>query len=361
MKLNFDELIKQKTICLGGWGLVDTDTEVDDTDDEETNIDPLIKVIERSTDLETLDLQNNKLTLADGKLAKAIAKNNTIKVLDLSENKISDEGAKHLADALKKNNTLEEINLSLNIIGDEGVEYVAEMMADNETLQTIDLSNNNIGDQGAEDLVEALMSNYHIENLFLNDNHDTSYHMEETITAILNYPKREEIALLKQSIAKKDEELEDKDVEIKLLKKESAKKDRDLAKKDKQITSLKAAVRGQLQQPVDLTNEDNNEPANKRARTEDTPKSALAIQHEQNQQYSQRLVQVKQEKNTAEANLNEAREELEDAEEDMGRQVLFTDFLQSKIDELAALAEAGGADRARVAEIKSRSYSRMRS
>ena len=61
------------------------------------------------------------------------------------------------------------------------------------------------------------------------------------------------------------------------------------------------------------------------------------------------------------ATLKNVREELEDIQEDMGHQVLFINFLQSKIDELAALAEAGGADRARVAEIKNRSYSSMSS
>lgn len=68
-----------------------------------------------------------------------------------------------------------------------------------------------------------------------------------------------------------------------------------------------------------------------------------------------------QEKIAVEATLKNVREELEDILEDMDRQVLFTDFLQSKIDELAALAEAGGADRAQVAEIKGRSYSSMSS
>ena len=61
------------------------------------------------------------------------------------------------------------------------------------------------------------------------------------------------------------------------------------------------------------------------------------------------------------ATLKNVREELEDIQEDMGHQVLFINFLQSKIDELAALAEAGGANGAQVAEIKGRSYSSMSS
>ena len=117
---------------------------------------------------------------------------------------------------------------------------------------------------------------------------------------------------------------------------------------------IKAILHDPEEAVVDLTT--NDEPASQRQRTGDPLKSNLAIQHEQNQ----KIVKVKEEKIAAETALEDVREDLEDNQEDMGRQVLFTDFLQSKIDELAALAEAGGADRARVAEIKGRSYSSMR-
>ena len=68
-----------------------------------------------------------------------------------------------------------------------------------------------------------------------------------------------------------------------------------IARKDKQIASMKSVIRSQVKQqrgqlrqlesildPVDLISvEDESEPPNKRARTEeDTPKSTLAIQHE---------------------------------------------------------------------------------
>ena len=128
----------------------------------------------------------------------------------------------------------------------------------------------------------------------------------------------------------------------------------DLESKDKEIAILKESLKNSKSiDVVDLTDTTSYE----RPRTEDTPKSALAIQHEQNQ----KMVKVKEEKIAAETALEDVREDLEDNQEDMGRQVLFTNFLQSKIDELAALAEAGGADRARVAEIKGRSYSSMSS
>ena len=65
------------------------------------------------------------------------------------------------------------------------------------------------------------------------------------------------------------------------------------------------------------------------------PKSTLAIQHEQNQ----KLVQVKEEKIAAETTLEDVREDLEDKQEDVNNQVLHVNFLQTKIDELALVAE----------------------
>lgn len=122
MKFKFDELVKQKIIYLRE-GLSDDD------------LDILYKVVEQSIFLERLYLSdNNKLTLADGKLANAIAKNTTIKVLHLSNIKISDEGIKHLTDALEENYTLTHLSLGNNNIGDEGAKYIAEMLSVNNTL-----------------------------------------------------------------------------------------------------------------------------------------------------------------------------------------------------------------------------------
>ena len=346
MTLHFNELINQKKIDLENTGLVDDDLEV------------IYKVIEQSTDLEELRLMDNELTLANGKLATAIAKNTTIKVLDLQHNNISYQGIKLLADTLKENKTITHLSLGNNNIGDEGAEYIADMLAGNKSLQWIGLGNNNIGDkgaesiaaslvvntgicgiwlrknkigdQGAEKLVDAFESNHSIETLaLLYGNNNISNSVWKRISAILGDPKRKEVVMLKQSIAKKDTELKSKNTEIELLKKESTKKDRDLAKK---VTSLKAAIRGQLQQferiidPVDLTSEEDSEPPNKRAR-KCTPKSTLAIQHESIKE----AVKVKEE------NIND-----------------YVSFLQSKIDELASVAEAGGADKDKVAEIKGR-------
>ena len=97
-------------------------------------------------------------------------------------------------------------------------------------------------------------------------------------------------------------------------------------------------------------------------------KSNLAIMHQQNMEHTHTLVQVKQEKNAAEANLKsvqdekealvtdlkEAREDAEDANETVQQQLLATDIWQRRVDELAALL-AGQYDGASISEIRNRS------
>ena len=57
---------------------------------------------------------------------------------------------------------------------------------------------------------------------------------------------------------------------------------------------------------------------------------------------------------TANADAAAAAEDREDAQDTLGYQVRFTDALQTKIDELAALAKANGVDAAAVDAIKNR-------
>ena len=202
MKLELDELVKQDVINLSYKYSLSND-----------DLDVLCPAIEKSTVLHTLKLGlgDNKLTLADGKLANAIAKNTTLKVLDLHNNKIVPEGMKQLADALKKNNTLQELDLSKNKIGGEGAGYIADMLAVNETLQELDLSNNKIGFSGTKKLTEALEeSNHSIKQLWLGGNNNISSSVSDRMNVVCK--KNEIIVTLKQSIAKKDKELEDKEI-----------------------------------------------------------------------------------------------------------------------------------------------------
>ena len=87
------KLIKKKYINLGYKGLSDNDLD-----------DVLCHVIKESSVLYELGLHDNNITLADGKLANAIAKNTTLKRLHLNSNSnnIGTKGVKQLANALKR-------------------------------------------------------------------------------------------------------------------------------------------------------------------------------------------------------------------------------------------------------------------
>jgi len=100
-------IINYKYIDLTNKGLYDDDLD-----------DVLYKVIEKSPDLHNtilvaLKLGWNKLTLADGKFARAIAKN-TPKKLYLYNNKIGPRGIKQLADALKDSKITMRLKLKIS-------------------------------------------------------------------------------------------------------------------------------------------------------------------------------------------------------------------------------------------------------
>lgn len=116
---------------------------------------------------------------------------------------------------------------------------------------------------------------------------------------------------------------------------------RAIKEKDDEISQLKMLEYSKLIDTVDLTSNQFGTSSSKNPSSSN--KSNLAIQHEQNQ----RMVQVKQ----------EMKDELEEKQEGLDDQVLFTNFLQSKIDELAQLAEAGGVDKSKISEISGRLYS----
>ena len=169
---------------------------------------------------------------------------------------------------------------------------------------------------------------------------------------------KQEITELKTS---KDEELAVKDKEITLLK-ENLKKSRQIGAvelTEEEVAMLQDAI-GDI---IDLTNDD-EQPASKRQRT--APKKSLAsiLMEEKDK----KLVKVKQEQVDTQAKLKSTEEDLEDKQEDVDNQVLYVDFLQTKIDEITLVAEAGcnildinkiacqGVDRAKIAEIKGRTY-----
>jgi hypothetical protein len=119
-----------------------------------------------------------------------------------------------------------------------------------------------------------------------------------------------------------------------------------------ELAELKAQVANlKRQRPdddaaIDLTDEVDEEVEHCHKR------SRLGEQHDA--ETTARLARVKQEKAEAVEEKKEALEDKEDAQETLGYQVRTTDALMTKIDELAALARASGADAAAVNAIRDR-------
>lgn len=272
--MNFDQLVKRKCIDLSFNGLHDA------------NIDVLVDVIQKTTELHSLNLWGNRIALDDDKLTDAIAENSTIRVLSLGSNSIEGEGGKRLAAAIKVNTSIVELHLGDNRIADEGAEHLADALASNGTIRILGAYGNGIGDKGAKSLaasfksskslrgvwlhenrfgeegsreiVEAVKKNYDIESIFLLNKYDSD------IKAILEDPARKEKALEAaeadaattavaaarvedeaNSIQKNKqllEELSSKIAEIAMLKAKLDLRDEELKAKNEEIASLKAAA-----------------------------------------------------------------------------------------------------------------------
>ena len=188
--------------------------------------------------------------------------------------------------------------------------------------------------------------------------HDyTNHFIKQKIMKIQNLSSRleqqsttKEEEKMNRSKASKDKEIAEKDKEIALLKEslENSKQISAVELSDEEIAILQDAV-----DTVDMTNDELDEPACKRPRTEDTPMKSLAgILLEET---DKRLVKVKQEQVETRADLEDVRDDLDIANETVTQQAVFTDAWQSKFDDLAAIAQAAGVDGRVISEIRNRS------
>jgi len=125
-----------------------------------------------------------------------------------------------------------------------------------------------------------------------------------------------------------------------------------------EIALLKATLKNSKPiDAVDLTKSEtglncNDNPADHTGKVESVPKSNLAIQLEQNQA----MVQVKREKKDTESALENVRDDLDISNDTLTQLTVFLDFWQSKFDELASLAAAGGVDGSKISIIRRRLF-----
>jgi hypothetical protein len=102
--------------------------------------------------LQDLRAVRNALTAEGGFHAAALIMLG-LKCLSIADNKVGDEGAKHIARALK-DSKMEGLHMSMNEIGDEGAEALAVGIGESKTILYVTLHYNNFSEEG-EQVLEA--------------------------------------------------------------------------------------------------------------------------------------------------------------------------------------------------------------
>ena len=130
-------------------------------------------VIVKDRKLEVLSAKMNNIgPKGAASIARLIDKIDTLEQIRLNRNRISNDGALHIARAIvssKKRSCLRMLRLSYNSIGDAGASALANAVRGS-LLSSLQLSMNRITDVGAIELFKALPSMKSMKSLYLNGN-----------------------------------------------------------------------------------------------------------------------------------------------------------------------------------------------
>ena len=125
----------------------------------------VVKVIKSCTNLQTLDISDNKIdSEGAAALAEALKSRTNLQTLNISFNSIDSEGAAALAEVFKSCTDLKTLDISDNKIGSVGAAALACGL-NGTNLQTLGIYKNRIGSRGAEVLAEALKSCTNLKTL----------------------------------------------------------------------------------------------------------------------------------------------------------------------------------------------------
>ncbi|KAM9439400.1 leucine-rich repeat-containing protein 34-like [Clarias gariepinus] len=136
-----------------------------------------LKEAERRVSDVSLSLRGNSRQAAGRRLtdgdARAVCEtlrgDGRVRALDLSYNRISDEGAFHLADLIQENVALQKLDLMCNNIEADGAERIAKSLHHNTTLKRLRMTGNKIRNKGGMHLACMLQSNSTLEELDMSD------------------------------------------------------------------------------------------------------------------------------------------------------------------------------------------------
>lgn len=341
------------------------------------NIRKVVNAAAQSKYLETFSWQNAGI---DDNIVKIVAEafsSTTVrcklKKISLANNNIGDSGAGALCAIMKAANSPRFIALDDNKIGDLGAEQIAYSLVRNECIHVLGLSNNSFGKAGHVFLISSLLTNHKcyifiaiddivpmlkdwtVKELQMRYAKESKtfnpYHYTTRYLSSLNYEHRNtktahDIVGMKISLLTKN------DFEARWLPVLLELKDDFIMElwadklEDVDDDVMRQVIRKRNE--IDLSADDNM------SLHQDGTGIALQNQIKQRDEYGATLKKVKIEKEAAKDALAEAKEDVEDANELVQQQTLFTDKWQGKFDDLAELAEEAGVDIQKINEIRYR-------
>mmetsp|Transcript_27897 Transcript_27897/g.43857 ORF Transcript_27897/g.43857 Transcript_27897/m.43857 type:complete len:761 (+) Transcript_27897:100-2382(+) len=119
------------------------------------NLEILTTVLQTTTTLRTLQLDDSATAFQNVKFVTALTQNTTIRFLNLRQSQCDDKGAIALASILKENSTIQTISLNDNHIGNVGAIALAEGLKVNRAVRKLYLNDNCIGEEGARALMDV--------------------------------------------------------------------------------------------------------------------------------------------------------------------------------------------------------------
>lgn len=125
-----------------------------------------------------------------GHVAYLLEKDSDLKTLNLNGNtKVGYTGWKRLSKALKRNKTLRSLTLDFNKIGDEGIAALVSGLKVNTSLQTLDLESTGLSEEGGKMLVDLVKCNTTILEITILPGNKISNKTQEEIRNYLGMNK----------------------------------------------------------------------------------------------------------------------------------------------------------------------------
>ncbi|UJR09706.1 hypothetical protein I4U23_013935 [Adineta vaga] len=142
-------------------------------------IEALANAFVQNQNLRIIDLNDNTITLAAGKLASAIENLPQLEILNLESSLIRTLGANALARAIGSHKNLQELYLGCNDMHTEGAMEIAHAVKNMSTLKVLDLNGNCFGPDGIDEIRAVLENTKFISQMVFSDDEGSDEEEEE--------------------------------------------------------------------------------------------------------------------------------------------------------------------------------------